>query len=427
VVAACDPIWRRDATRSVARRLPDIDRRVLGFDESASLKLLRLGWEEMLRQEAKLGNDEAVHALLYEHVFDINGADESGITALHIAAFRGHSRVIKALLDGGAKVNCQCQGETPLSLAVGGNQMEAIDVLLGSGADPTIRGMGGYTLMHTVARTGNADLADTLLADYGMKIETPDDEGQLPFHLALQQDPPSLGVANILLAYGQDVNAIGGGMRAIHWLAAAGDASTGHRYVKQYNLDPNVRVEDPAPVLTNGRFEAGMSPLHVAILEDKYEMVQMLAKVGASLSAQDGDGRTPMQLADLNGKRDIVAVLVEGEARDAILKQVQGSFEIKQTNFADGLAVKIQDENTYRTVPPSILSHMFLQRLAFTVRLHYLIDVGPRSRCEPQGSDRRPRVLRLLRHDHRVQGLRVRPRLVLLPGSPARSPRGPRP
>eukprot|EP01043_Picozoa_sp_COSAG02_P053299 COSAG02_NODE_5864_length_3978_cov_58.440577_3_plen_222_part_01 len=58
--AVCDPIWMSSTTRDVARRLPEIDQTVLGFETSESRRLLLLGWEEMLRQEAKLGNAEAV-------------------------------------------------------------------------------------------------------------------------------------------------------------------------------------------------------------------------------------------------------------------------------------------------------------------------------------------------------------------------------
>lgn len=72
--AVCDPIWTSQGTRDVARRLPEIDQSVLGFEVSESRKLLLLGWEEMLRQEAKLGNAEAVESLLFEKMFDINGA-----------------------------------------------------------------------------------------------------------------------------------------------------------------------------------------------------------------------------------------------------------------------------------------------------------------------------------------------------------------
>jgi ankyrin repeat protein len=342
---------------------------VLRFETSQSLRLLQLGWQEMLRQEAKLGNVEATEALLVEKNFDINGADEHGITALHIAAFRGFTGVAAALLDHGADVNCRCSNETPLSLAVAGDRMQAVDLLLARGADPTIVGMGGCSLLHSVARTGNVQLAETLLSDYGMDICARDDEGLLPFHVALATDPPSLGVADTLLAHGQDVNARGGGTTAVHWLCIAGDASTAHRYYKQHGLDPNAAVQEPAGRcapssrladvrrapprqlvvltgfslcngcfchelglrsatdrggrVTKGRLEPGMSALHVAILETQLQMVMMLSKIGASLQAQNLDGHTPMQMADLNGKRDIVGVLKEGYADSHVLLDMQ--------------------------------------------------------------------------------------------------------
>jgi hypothetical protein len=130
-----DRFWSDDDTRETARRFPSQDN---------SRQILEDGLEEMLRQEAKLGNALACADLLTVRgtphglsstmmgvaamahcgsrcsacnrtylvgirgaagwgltvgatqanpIFDVNGVDDKGIAALHIAAFCGHTEV----------------------------------------------------------------------------------------------------------------------------------------------------------------------------------------------------------------------------------------------------------------------------------------------------------------------------------------------
>jgi|EP01046_Picozoa_sp_COSAG06_P037502 uncharacterized protein len=340
--AVCDPIWTSGTTRDVARRLPEIDQTVLGFETSESRRLLLLGWEEMLRQEAKLGNAEAVEALLFEKMFDINGVDEVGVSALHIAAFQGHDTVTAVLCAHSCDVNLRCRGETALSLAVAADRTGTVDLLLARGADPNITGMGGTTLLHSCAETGNATLAETLVVDYGMPFDKFNDAGLLPFHVAVKEGQSS--VAEVLVANGQNVNAWGGGLTAMHLLAMTGDAVAGYRYVKQYGLDPNTVLKPEAEQTSQGRLEPGMRAIHVAILEDNFETVQMLARVGADLLAPDSSGKLPMELAKLNGKRDIANVIREGLAREQLLREVELEMKSLPDDFfqaSDKLAAKM--------------------------------------------------------------------------------------
>ncbi len=342
-VAVCDPIWMSSTTRDVARRLPEIDQTVLGFETSESRRLLLLGWEEMLRQEAKLGNAEAVAALLHEKMFDINGVDEVGVSALHIAAFQGHDEVTAVLCSHSCDVNLRCRGETALSLAVAADRTGTVDLLLSRGADPNITGMGGTTLLHSCAETGNSALAETLVVDYGMPFDKFNDMGLLPFHVAIKHGHNP--VAEVFIANGQNVNAWGGGLTAMHLLALTGDAVAGYRYVKQFGLDPDTVLKPEAEQTSHGRLEAGMRAIHVAILEDNFEAVQMLARVGADLLAPDSTGKLPMELAKLNGKRDIANVIQEGLARDKLLQEVEREMKSLPDDFfqaSDKLAAKME-------------------------------------------------------------------------------------
>ena len=65
--------------------------------------------------------------------------DTDGSTPLHCASWKGHTEVVKALLDAGAKINdCNQNGHwgtTPLHAAAHGNQSKVAALLIERGAD----------------------------------------------------------------------------------------------------------------------------------------------------------------------------------------------------------------------------------------------------------------------------------------------------
>jgi ankyrin repeat protein len=66
-----------------------------------------MGDFEKLIEAAKHGNAGEVRAIAHGHPDLINQRDELGATALHHAAFGGHSDVVRALVEQGADVNAR--------------------------------------------------------------------------------------------------------------------------------------------------------------------------------------------------------------------------------------------------------------------------------------------------------------------------------
>ena len=83
-----------------------------------------------------------------------------GFTALHLAAFFGQEEAAKVLLESGAELNLVARNAsiivTPLHSAAAGAHSAIVKLLLEHGADPNASQDGGFTPLHSAARTTTA-------------------------------------------------------------------------------------------------------------------------------------------------------------------------------------------------------------------------------------------------------------------------------
>ena len=94
---------------------------------------------------------------------DVNQAGIFGDAPIHVAAIRGRTDEITALLDGGADANASGElGNTPLHEAVMQNRIEAVKLLLDRGADPTLKNQLGLTAIDFAQRADRKDAAEML-------------------------------------------------------------------------------------------------------------------------------------------------------------------------------------------------------------------------------------------------------------------------
>jgi ankyrin repeat protein len=133
--------------------------------------------EEQLRQDALEGNESKVRASLEKGV-NVNAEDSEGRTALHFAAFNGHSEVILDLLTAGAKVDSRdVMGRTVLMYGSTGPFPESVKILLDKGADPNLVDSDEHftALMHAAAE-GNLEVVKVLMS-YGADQTLKDIDG----------------------------------------------------------------------------------------------------------------------------------------------------------------------------------------------------------------------------------------------------------
>jgi hypothetical protein len=131
-----------------------------------------------------------------------DAADAAAPSALHQAAARGDVDQLRALLDGGARIDERGQFEwTALHEAVIAGKTAAASLLLDRGADPNARGQFDMTPMHWAAMKGSPQMV-TLLARRGGRTDSRNLYGMTPLHDAADES-----TAEALLTAGAKVAA----------------------------------------------------------------------------------------------------------------------------------------------------------------------------------------------------------------------------
>jgi ankyrin repeat protein len=163
---------------------------------------------------------------------------------------------------------------------------DVIGLLLKAGADPESPNPEGQTALMTVARTGNVEAAQLLLA-HGAKIEAREKWG---------------------------------GQTALIWAAAQGQAQM-VRFLLSKGADTSARGtvrEWQRKITAEGRPKdmnrGGLTALLYAAREGSVGCVRELAKGKADLNLADPDGTTPLVLALMNGHWDTAKLLIEAGA-----------------------------------------------------------------------------------------------------------------
>jgi ankyrin repeat protein len=159
-------------------------------------------------------------------------ATNNGDTALHLSVRGKHLVAAKTLLEKGARVDT-LSPNTPLMLAVKSNQAPFVDLLLDNGADVTVADDANWGLVHHAVWRNCAESLLTLLEKSKMMNLNLDLDARCAvnwtplMHLAQNaQTPSNPRLAQILLDYGADVNAIDVcGYSALYYATTMGTAS----------------------------------------------------------------------------------------------------------------------------------------------------------------------------------------------------------
>ncbi|XP_011495806.1 PREDICTED: ankyrin-3-like [Ceratosolen solmsi marchali] len=140
---------------------------------------------------------------------------------LHVAAANGRRDIVELLLDYGAHVNAEIEGEyTPLVIAIILKQYEIARILIHEGANVNARSKNSKTPMHYAVKTKQIEIVQLLLSKGG-RVNARTDHGVTPLHIAVERKLKD--VAELLLRCGADVNAVTKtGVTPLHCAAVKG-------------------------------------------------------------------------------------------------------------------------------------------------------------------------------------------------------------
>lgn len=138
---------------------------VLGFTTARADLALFSKYHENVARAALLNDAYAVRQLLGQGNNPNNDVDDSGHTALHIAAINGNLQIAAILIKAKAKLDVTDPlGNTPLFYAAERNQVEMAQLLLDVGAEVDKQNKNGMTPLMIAASRGNIGIVQPLLA-----------------------------------------------------------------------------------------------------------------------------------------------------------------------------------------------------------------------------------------------------------------------
>jgi cytohesin len=255
---------------------------------------------------AALGRLDVVGAFFDGHPACLNEGDRDGKTLLHWAAEFGRARVVRTLLNYGARVDVWTRerAETPLDCAARNGHRATVELLVGHLPEAGRQEILDLAL-GTAVGSGRLAVARQLFG-HGAGISAADDKGRTPLHRAVDSgDPQAL---DWVLARHPDVNARDNvGRTALHDAAVAGDPALIERLLAR---GARADVADAK----------GWAALHLAANRGFGPVVRVLAAHGADVNARDRQGKTPLHVAAAFGQggavRALLASRADANARD---------------------------------------------------------------------------------------------------------------
>ncbi len=255
--------------------------------------------------------------MLVEHGAKVDGNDPTALNAIVLAAGAGHKSVVSYLLEHGADVNSgHPSGNAALAYAVSGYRDDMVEFLLAHGAKPDGLSFGGYNLrstrssmdvqsgtpLHRAVANKNRAIAE-LLIRAGASVNATNLEGQTPLHLAA-----FIGATNaaaLLLEQGAAVEPVTR-YGVTPFSSALSERNTEVlSLLLQRGANPNQLIE------VSGQ---PMPALFVAIILGPADLLSALLAAKPDLKVVAADGNTPLFMAIERRSPDMVEALLKAGA-----------------------------------------------------------------------------------------------------------------
>ena len=254
-------IWMHDVDKGQSRTMENLAERPSQRSATPLYYAALCGLTELVKHFA---------GLRPEDLHDSHGYHS---TPLHAASYMGHYDTVLALLDSDPMmVNKKVDNRTPLHAAYYGKQLRIIELLLEKGADVDAKDTLDDTLLHCASLDGRLDVVKLLL-EKEAAVSAKNKNGWTPLHRA---------------------------------------ALRGRLDVVEYLLNFKPKNENDEKPDINVKSNEKNTPLHVAAIAGKLQMVDLLLGRNADRGIKGEHGWTPLDAAEKNRHKKIVARLSRG-------------------------------------------------------------------------------------------------------------------
>ncbi|XP_067653215.1 serine/threonine-protein phosphatase 6 regulatory ankyrin repeat subunit B-like [Haliotis asinina] len=295
--------------------------------KGADLSVIDEDDDNILHYACRGGNVNIVNYILMRNSVDINRKGRGGLTPVMLAAWRAKREVFDSLVKKGADLSgfenygknilhLACEGKdveivkrilrlhivdinsrfnemTPLLLAVKYEPRNVFQLLLESGADPSLVNRDGDNVLHLACMRGDEEIVKRVLKLHTLNINCRGSKGRTPLLLAAEYS--SYNMFELLLESGADPSAVNSNGDNILHMACEGESEEIVKHVlKLHTLDINCRGYK------------GKTPLLVAAEYSTYGVFKLLLESGADLSVVDNDGNSILHFACMGEDEEIV-------------------------------------------------------------------------------------------------------------------------
>uniref|UniRef100_A0A2K5CV23 Ankyrin repeat and death domain containing 1A n=1 Tax=Aotus nancymaae TaxID=37293 RepID=A0A2K5CV23_AOTNA len=228
----------------------------------------------------------------------IHCESKDGLTLLHCAAQKGHVPVLAFIMEDLEDVDLDHVdklGRTAFHRAAEHGQLDALDFLVGSGCDHSVKDKEGNTALHLAAGRGHVAVLQRLV-DIRLDLEEQNAEGLTALHAAAEGT--HLDCVQLLLRAGSSVNALTQkNLSCLHYAALSGSEDVSRALIH-------------AGGCTNVADHQGASPMHLAVRHNFPALVRLFMNSDSDLNAMDNRQQTPLHLAAEHAWQDIAEMLL---------------------------------------------------------------------------------------------------------------------
>lgn len=240
-----------------------------------------------------------------------------GRSPLMVAADGGHAETMRELIRLGADINHtidETDPRSPIDLAIGSHNLEAVRVLLEAGAPISKPGYPGESILHSAVRAVATVGIVELLIQHRADVHALEGLNQNALHTAVRSNRRVL--IRPLAAGGVPIDAPdANGNRPIH-------LAVEHRGLSCRSVEPLIA----AGANINARGHQGLTALHTAIKKACFRSRKQLIEAGADVSAEDILGRTPLHLGAARGDKATFQLLLDVARRKSVPLTTQSAY-----------------------------------------------------------------------------------------------------